>query len=104
MVTSMASCGAVWLKNLFGELFEQVLDMTMIYCDSKSRIRLKNNPVFQNKSKHIEIRSHYILDMVQRGVVRLHHISIDDQIDNILTKPLLKGSSWLLDSGLDLWT
>lgn len=42
-------------------------------------------------SKHIEIRYHYICDMVQRGVVRLHHISINEQIAYNLTKALPKG-------------
>eukprot|EP00253_Pinus_taeda_P021941 PITA_21941 len=52
---------------------------------------VQENPMFHDKSKHIEIKYHYIRDMVQRGVVRLHHISIDDQIVYILTKPLPKG-------------
>ena len=49
------------------------------------------NPVFHEKSKHIEIRYNYIRDMVQRGVVRLHHISTDEQIANTLTKAFPKG-------------
>lgn len=47
--------------------------------------------MFHDSSKHINIRYHYMWDMVQRGVVGLHHISIDDQIADILTKPLPKG-------------
>eukprot|EP00253_Pinus_taeda_P029244 PITA_29244 len=91
IAASMASCEAVCLRKLFGELFQRVLDTTIIYCDNKSEIRLAKNPVFHDKSKHIEIKYHYIWDMVQRGEVRLHHISTDDQIVDILTKPLSKG-------------
>lgn len=87
----MASCEVVWLRKLFGELFEQVLDTKVIYCDNKSGIWLAENLMFHDKSKHIEIRYHYIRDMVQRGVVRLHHISTDEQIADILTKALPKG-------------
>lgn len=87
----MANCEAVWLRKLFGELFEQVLVTTVIYCDNKSGIRLTENPVFHDKSKLIEIKYHYFRDMVQRGAVRLHHIATDDQITDILTKPLPKG-------------
>ena len=99
----MASHGTIWLRKLFGELFEHVLDMTVIYCDNKSRIRLAENLMFHDKSKYIEIKYHYIWDIVQR-VVRLHiatddqivdivrlHIATDDQIVDILTKPLSKG-------------
>ena len=48
------------------------------------------NLVFHDKSKHIEIKYHYIHDMAQRGVVRLHHISTNEYIANILTKALPK--------------
>jgi hypothetical protein len=44
--------------------------------------------VFHDKSKHIEIRYHYILDMVQRGVVKLQYVSTNEQVADVLTKPL----------------
>jgi len=90
IATSMANCKAVWLRKLFGDLFEQVLDTTMIYCD-KCGIHLAQNPIFHDKGKHIEIRYHYIRDMVQTGAVTLHHISTDEQIVDILTNALPKG-------------
>ena len=65
--------------------------MTIIYCDNKIRIRLAENPVFHDKSKHIEIRYHCIRYTVQRGAVRLHHIATNEQIIDILTKTLLEG-------------
>ena len=46
------------------------------------------NPVFHDKSKDIEIKYHYIRDMVQRGVVKLQYVVTDKQITDVLTKPL----------------
>ena len=86
----MACCEAVWLRKLFSELFEHVLDTTMILYDNQSGIRLSENPMFHNRSKHIDIRYHFIWDMVQRGAVRLDHIGTDEQVADILTKPLGK--------------
>eukprot|EP00253_Pinus_taeda_P002672 PITA_02672 len=60
IAASMASCEAIWLRKLFGELFEKVLDTTMIFCDKKSGICLAENPVFHDKSKHIEIQYYFI--------------------------------------------
>jgi uncharacterized lipoprotein YehR (DUF1307 family) len=47
--------------------------------------------VFHDMSKHIEIKYYYINDKVQKGEVKLQYISIDEQIADILTKPLSKG-------------
>ena len=67
-----------------------MLDTTVILCDNQSGIRLSENLVFHDRSKHIDIRYHFIRDVVQRGVVRLDHIGIDEQFADILTKPLGK--------------
>ena len=47
------------------------------------------NLVFHDNMKHIEIRYHYICDMVQKGAIELQYVSTDDQTAGILTKPLL---------------
>jgi hypothetical protein len=43
--------------------------------------------VFHDYSKHIEIRYHYIHDMVQREAINLQYVSTDEQVDDVLTKP-----------------
>jgi hypothetical protein len=60
----------------------------MILCDNQSCIKMTENPVFHDKSKHIEIRYLYIRDMVQRGAVKLQYVGIDEQVADVLTKPL----------------
>jgi hypothetical protein len=61
---------------------------TLILCDNQRCIKMTENPVFHDKSKHIEIRYHYIRDMVQRGALNLQYISTDEQVADVLTKPL----------------
>ena len=46
--------------------------------------------MFHDKSKHIQIKYHYIKDMVQRGAVKLQYVETNDQIANVLTKPLAR--------------
>ena len=67
-----------------------MLDTTVILCDNQSGIRLFENLMFHGRSKHIDIRYHFIQDMVQQGAVRLDHIGTDEQVTDILTKPLGK--------------
>ena len=51
---------------------------------------LVKNPVFHDKSKHIKIKYHYIRDMVQRGAVKLLYVATEEQIADVLTKPLAR--------------
>ena len=67
----LASCEAVWLRKLLSNLFDLQLYATCIYYDNHSCVKFSKNPVFHDKSKHIEIKYHHIKDMVQRGVVKL---------------------------------
>ena len=91
MTASQASCEAIWLHKLLVGLFGRELRPTIIYCDNQSCIKLSENPVFHDRSKHIEIRYHFIRYWVQRGAVQLKNISTDDQVADILTKSLPKG-------------
>jgi hypothetical protein len=88
----MAACEActkaVWLRKLISDLFDQIPESTIIYCDNQSCIRLSEHPVFHERSKHIEIKYYFIRDKVQEGKVKLKYIPTDEQTADILTKPL----------------
>jgi hypothetical protein len=88
MAASQGSCEAIWLCKMLVGLFGQEMPPTVIHCDNQSCIKLSENPVFHDQSKHIEIRYHFIHDWVQRGAVQLQYVSTDDQVADILTKAL----------------
>jgi hypothetical protein len=71
VATCVACREAVWLRKLLSGLFGLKLEATCIWCDNQSCMKLSKNLVFHDRSKHIEIKYHYIRDMVQRGAVRL---------------------------------
>ena len=75
-----ASCEAVWLRKLLSDIFDLQLDATCIHCDNQSCVKLSENPVFHDRLKHIEIKYHYIRDMVQRGAVKLLYVATEEQI------------------------
>ena len=60
----------------------------VILCDNQSCIEMTQNPVFHDRSKHIEIRYFYIRDMMQKGAIKLQYVSTDEQVTDVLTKPL----------------
>ena len=91
MAASLASCEAIWLHKMLFGLFGQLLKPSMIYYDNQSCIKLTENPIFHNRSKHIGIGYHFIRDYVQKGDVKLEYIPTDEQVANILTKALPRG-------------
>jgi hypothetical protein len=64
------------------------MDATAIFCDNQSCIKMTENQFFHDKMKHIEIRHHYIRDMVQKGIVKLQYVGTDEQVAGVLTKPM----------------
>ena len=60
MAASQANCEAIWLRKLLVGLFGRELRPTIIYCDNQSCIKLSENLAFHDRSKHIEIRYHFI--------------------------------------------
>lgn len=63
---------------------------TVIQVDNKSAIELAKNPVNHERSKHIDVRFHFIRDHVKEGNIELLHVASQDQVANIFTKPLPK--------------
>ena len=88
IAASTASREAVWLRKLLADIFDSELELTVIHCDNQSYIKLFENPAYRDRSKHIEIKYHFIRDVVQRGAVKLKYIRTDEQVADILTKPL----------------
>ena len=90
MAASLAACEAIWMRKILVGLFGSYLEPTVIYCDNQSCIKLSANPVFHDRSKHIDIRYHHIRDCVQRRIMLLSYIPTKDQDADILMKVLTR--------------
>ena len=77
----------LWIKKLLSD-YGISQDTMVVYCDNFSAIDISKNPVQHSKTKHIEIRYHYIRDLVERKIVALEYIPIERQNADIFTKPL----------------
>ena len=77
----------LWMKKLLGD-YGISQETMVVYCDNFSAIDISKNPVQHSKTKHIEIRYHFIRDLVDRKVVALEYILAKHQNANIFTKPL----------------
>ena len=68
--------------------YNQDLGCVPILCDNTSAINLSKNPIQHSRTKHIEIRHHFLRDEVAKKSFELHFIETEKQIADIFTKPL----------------
>ena len=87
-ITAGSCCTQIiWMRNQFRD-YGLVLNKIPIFCDNTSAIAISNNPVQHTRTKHIDIRYHFIREHVMNGTVELHFVPTVDQIADIFTKPL----------------
>ena len=87
-VAAKSCCAQVLQIKRQLEDFGIVSSKILIKCDNTSIINLSKNPVQHSKSKHIEIRHHFIREHIENEDVILDYINSKDQIANIFTKPV----------------
>ncbi|KAM0971828.1 hypothetical protein EV1_019416 [Malus domestica] len=83
-----SACQVVWLRRIMESLNQEQYGPTLVYCDNVSAIKLLKNPVLHGRSKHIDIRFHFLRDLVKDGVLELAQCSSQEQVADVLTKPL----------------
>jgi hypothetical protein len=64
------------------------LSKVPLLCDNESAICMADNPVEHRRTKHIDIRHHFLRDHQQNGDIKVYHISTENQLADIFTKPL----------------
>lgn len=90
MAMSTASQEAIWLRNLGAELFgDKCKTQINIFGDNKSALQLsEKTTTFHPRTKHIDIRHHFVRDNVNNGIVKFTYTATDDMTADILTKAL----------------
>ncbi|GKB49973.1 hypothetical protein Tco_0900726 [Tanacetum coccineum] len=88
-----ARCRAqvLWIKSQLAD-YDVLYDKVPIFCDNTSAIAISNNPVLNSRTKHIDIRYHFIRDHNLKGNTELLLVPTDVQLADIFTKPLAEPS------------
>ncbi|GJZ99939.1 retrovirus-related pol polyprotein from transposon TNT 1-94 [Tanacetum coccineum] len=84
-----AGCCAniLWMKSQLTD-YDIIYEKVPIFCDNISAIAISNNPVLHSRTKHIDIRYHFIRNHILKGDIKLHFIPTQYQLADIFTKPL----------------
>ena len=80
----------MWMRRVLPDLQYPQEEPTIIYCDNSFAIALSKRHVFHQHSIHIDIRYHYIRELVNKGDICLKFCRSTEKLADIFTKPLTK--------------
>ncbi|XP_016694573.1 cytosolic sulfotransferase 15 [Gossypium hirsutum] len=87
-----------WLNGLLREVSPSQFDKSLVFSDSKAALQITANPVFHERTKHIEIDCHFVQDKIKDGTIQMQHIGTTEQLVNLMTKALsIKQHEYLLE-------
>ena len=85
---AMTLCEVKWIMELMRSLGIRQHSPTSLYCDNQAALHIAVNPVFNERTKHIEVDCHFIRDAIFAGLIVTRYVKTTEQLADILTKPL----------------
>lgn len=79
----------VWLQRLLSDM-DVTIEKPVLRLDNQGAIKLTKNPEFHKRTKHIEVRYHFIREKFYEGCFQLNYVNTKEQIADIFTKPLTR--------------
>ena len=88
MALSLAAQESIWMRQLISELKRETAKPMTIYEDNQAAICLSKNPQYYGRSKHIDIKHHFIQDKVKNGSIAVKYCKTEEMIADMVTKGL----------------
>ncbi|XP_016185879.1 uncharacterized protein LOC107627556 [Arachis ipaensis] len=88
---ALATCQAQWLSYIMWDLGMPVIEPITLFCDNRSAIHIATNPIFYEKTTHIEVDCHTARNQHLSGLTHLMPVSSSNQLADFLTKALTPG-------------
>ena len=88
VAAATAACQVVWLRRLLGELTSVEAHPPALMVDNQLALALTKNPILHDRSKHIDVKFHFLRDYVDGGQIVIEFVETGRQLVDVLTKPL----------------
>ena len=85
---ALATCELIWLRHLLQELRFGKGEQMKLICDNQAALHIASNPVFHERTKHIEVDCHFIREKIASGCIATSFVNSNDQLADIFTKSL----------------
>ncbi|CAA0823425.1 cysteine-rich RLK (RECEPTOR-like protein kinase) 8 [Striga hermonthica] len=85
---AMAAQETIWLMQLLKDLHQPFSYAVELYCDNQSSIRIAENPVYHERTKHVEVHYHFVREKVLTEEIEMKHVGTEDQVADVFTKGL----------------
>ena len=102
VAASSAAKEAMWIRRLLRDLQELIEKPTPIFMDNQSAIKLVHKAEFYKRTKHVDVRYHYIREKYVSGDIDVYYVTSKKQIADILTKPIPRNQFEILQNMLSV--
>lgn len=79
-------CEIMWIYQLLTEVKLKITMPAKLWCDNQAALHIASNPVFHERTKHIEIDCHFVREKIQQGLISTGYVKTEDQLGDIFTK------------------
>lgn len=97
-----AVCKIIWLLSFLSKLHQQHSQPSLLFFDNQTILHIATNPVYHEKTKHIELDYHLIREKIHAKNIKTLHVSLVHQVAEMLTKPLASPSFLSLLSKMNI--
>ena len=88
---TQSACEIMWLHQLLVEVGIKTSVPAKLWCDNQVALHIASNPVFHERTKHIEIDCHFVCEKIQFGLISIGYMKIGEQLGGVLYNKLETG-------------